>query len=53
VGDQGNCISVERFGASAPYKVIFEHLGLTVDNVVSRARILLRSNKKKLLAAEK
>lgn len=41
VGDQGECISVERFGASAPYKVIFEHLGLTVDNVVSRAHQLL------------
>lgn len=44
VGDQGDCISVERFGASAPYKVIFEHFGFTVDNVVLRARQLMRKN---------
>jgi transketolase len=41
VGDQGDCISVERFGASAPYKVIFEHFGLTVDNVIARAHQLM------------
>jgi len=34
VGDQGAIISVERFGASAPYKIIFEKLGLTVENIV-------------------
>ncbi len=41
VGGQGDCISIDRFGASAPYKVIFEHFGLTVDNVISRARQLM------------
>jgi ribose 5-phosphate isomerase B len=30
-------LSIERFGASAPYKTIFEHLGFTVDNVVTKA----------------
>jgi len=44
VGDQGECISVERFGASAPYKVIFEHFGLTVDNVIMRARQVMSKN---------
>lgn len=34
-------ISIERFGASAPYKVIFEHLGFTVENVIARAKELL------------
>ncbi len=34
-------ISVERFGASAPYKTIFEHLGFTAENVVARAKELL------------
>ncbi|MBC7876609.1 MAG: transketolase [Anaerolineales bacterium] len=34
-------ISIERFGASAPYKVIFEHLGFTVENVVAKAKELL------------
>jgi transketolase len=33
-------ISIERFGASAPYKIIFENLGFTVDNVVKRAKEL-------------
>ncbi|MFH1184268.1 MAG: transketolase [Chloroflexota bacterium] len=43
VGHQGKVIGIERFGASAPYKAIFEHLGFTVDNVVAQARALLRS----------
>jgi transketolase len=33
-------ISIERYGASAPYKTIFEHLGFTVDNMVARAKEL-------------
>jgi transketolase len=53
VGPQGTILSIERFGASAPYKVIFEHLGLTVDNVVAQARSLLKSQKKPRLAARK
>src|SRR4051812_34917738 len=31
VGELGECVSVERFGASAPYQVIYEQLGLTPD----------------------
>ncbi len=42
VGDGGEVISVERFGASAPYKVLFEHYGFTVDNVIDRALLMLR-----------
>jgi len=33
-------ISIERFGASAPYKTIFEHLGFTVENVIAKAKEL-------------
>jgi transketolase len=44
VGDNGACISVERYGASAPYKVIFEHYGLTVDNVIMCAQQLMLRN---------
>ena len=36
----GSVIGIERFGASAPYKVIFEKLGFTVENVVKRAKEL-------------
>ena len=41
LGELGESISVERFGASAPYKTIFEHYGLTVDNVIQRAHQLI------------
>jgi transketolase len=44
VGDQGRIISVDRFGASAPYKIIFEKYGLSVDNVVDQARQILAMN---------
>ncbi len=33
-------ISIERYGASAPGKVIFEKLGFTVENVVAKAKEL-------------
>ena len=33
-------IGIDRFGASAPAKVIFEKLGFTVENVVARAKEL-------------
>jgi transketolase len=33
VGDHGQVIGVDRFGASAPAKALFEHYGLTVANV--------------------
>jgi transketolase len=41
VGDAGDIISIERFGASAPYQAIYEHYGLTVEHVVARALRLL------------
>jgi transketolase len=42
VGDGGEVIGIERFGASAPGNVVMEKLGFTVDNVVERALGLLR-----------
>jgi len=41
VGDHGDVIGVERFGASAPGNVVMEKLGFTVDHVVERATALL------------
>ncbi len=41
VGSDGDVIGLDRFGASAPYAVIFEKLGFTVDNVVARAKKLV------------
>lgn len=38
VGDAGEVISIEKFGASAPDKILFEQYGFTVDNVISTSR---------------
>jgi transketolase len=43
VGIKGDVIGIDRFGASAPAKVIFEKLGFTVDNIVARAKKLLKT----------
>ncbi|MCB0214098.1 MAG: transketolase [Anaerolineae bacterium] len=46
VGPQGTIIGIDRFGASAPYKEIYEHLGFTTDNVVLRALETIDKSKK-------
>jgi len=40
-GDKGRIIAVERFGASAPYKVLYQEFGLTKDRIVEEAFSLL------------
>ena len=40
VGDEGDSISIERFGASAPGGTVLEKLGYSVDNVVARVLAL-------------
>ncbi len=42
VGDRGDVLGVERFGASAPGSVMLHKYGLTVDNVCTRALALLQ-----------
>jgi transketolase len=34
-------LGIDHYGASAPYKVIFENFGFTVENVVARAKELI------------
>jgi len=41
VGDKGAMLTVDRYGSSAPYKIMFEKYGFTVENVVTLARQLL------------
>jgi len=41
VGDAGSCLCVNKFGASAPAKILFEKYGFTVENVVEQARKLI------------
>ena len=42
VGDRGDSISIERFGASAPGATVLSELGYNVDNVSARATALLQ-----------
>lgn len=41
VGPRGTVVGMERFGASAPYKVLDEKFGYTPDAVAARVRAML------------
>jgi transketolase len=41
VGEKGDVIGVDRFGASAPYERIYKEFGLTIGNIVERSIKLL------------
>ena len=41
VGEAGECVALEHFGASAPYSVLYEQFGLTADRVVAAAHASL------------
>src|SRR6266487_3936899 len=40
-GDAGECVSLEHFGASADYQVLFERFGFTAERVAAAARASL------------
>lgn len=41
VGREGEVIGIDRFGASAPGKVVLEKLGISAENLLNRAKALL------------
>jgi transketolase len=41
LGDCGEAVSIEHYGASAPYQVVFEQFGFTPDHVVAAAHASL------------
>jgi transketolase len=41
ISDRDSVIGLDRFGASAPYKALFEQFGFTVDNIVRQVRTVL------------
>ncbi|MBU1919623.1 transketolase [bacterium] len=45
VGLQGDVIGIDRFGASAPDKILFENYGITAGNIIERAKQLFEKNK--------
>ncbi|HEV7942144.1 MAG TPA: transketolase [Solirubrobacteraceae bacterium] len=42
VGDDGEVVGIDRFGASAPGPVVLEHFGFSQDAITDRARTLWR-----------
>ena len=44
VGDEGEVIAIDTFGASAPGEKIMEEYGFSVNNVVARVKALLEQN---------
>ena len=46
VGQEGDVVSLERFGASAPGATVLEKLGFTPESVVTRAQALLRKRQR-------
>jgi transketolase len=45
VGLDGDIIAIDRFGESAPDKVLFKEFGFTVDNVLKKAEALLQKSR--------
>jgi len=41
LGEKGDVVGIDHFGASAPYKVLYEKFGITADRVVEKALKLL------------
>ena len=42
VGDLGDVVAMEGFGASAPAKVVYEHFGFTGEKIAERARKVIK-----------
>ncbi len=42
VGDHGDVLGMQTFGASAPYQILYQQYGFTVENVIEKAERLLR-----------
>jgi transketolase len=42
VGEGGGILGIDRFGASAPYEVVYREFGLTIENIFKRAIELIR-----------
>jgi len=42
VGDMGEIIGLDHFGASAPYNILYEQFGITVEHVVEKAMALVK-----------
>ncbi len=41
VGDHGDMLTIDRFGASAPFETVYQEFGLSVENIVKHAEAVL------------
>jgi transketolase len=41
VGDAGDVLAMEGYGASGPQKAVYEHFGFTPDNIATRAQAVV------------
>ncbi len=46
IGPEGDTVTHSDFGASAPAKDIFQHFGFTVENVLDKARAVMKNIKR-------
>src|SRR5262249_18000906 len=46
IGDDGDMIGMTTFGASAPVDDVMKHFGFTTENIITRAKELLKLNQK-------
>ena len=37
VGEDGECLGMDHYGASAPYDILYEQFGLTLERAVAAA----------------
>jgi transketolase len=44
VGDEGRVIGIDKFGASAPYKEIYQNYGLSTENIMKVAKEILNTD---------
>ena len=44
IGEHGDMIGMTTFGASAPVDDVMKHFGFTADNVITRAKDLMKRN---------
>jgi transketolase len=51
VGDAGEVVGLDHFGASAPYKTIYQHFGITAEAVVAAAKRSIERTKGEVRSA--
>ncbi len=50
IGDYGKAVSIEKFGASAPYKILMEKYGFTKENIIQTALDVLSNVNRSLIS---